>query len=379
MSLTEAQRRERLEGITATDMAALTGKHPFKSPINVWEEKTGRAPFFDGNLKTKWGSLLEVPIRADYAERFDCHLEVPGTLSHPEHAWRKATPDGLVYVGSDPTPARGLEIKCHTIHERWRYGAPGTDEVPIYELVQCAWNMHVARLPRWDLVLFADNVPTDYGIDFDAELDAGLVELGERFWIDHVQADVPPEPDGSDAYGEYVARLHKTHGTDLVDADIVTVTRLRALRQIYADAMAAYDTCVQEVKLQIGGSAGLKWTEDGRQAAITWKQSKAGRQTAWKTAAEWYQKTSQLLASGASPQLRALHRVLSSWEVCSKVFGHNKGDGEVEVGPTVTALAQVLSTIDLMASPDAFAPYVTEKAAARPFCVPKDWPSISKD
>jgi predicted phage-related endonuclease len=59
MSLTPAQVAERRSAMTATDLAALSGQHPHRSPVNVWEEKVGLAPPFAGTDRTKWGELLE--------------------------------------------------------------------------------------------------------------------------------------------------------------------------------------------------------------------------------------------------------------------------------------------------------------------------------
>jgi putative phage-type endonuclease len=379
MSLTPAQVAERRSAMTATDLAALSGQHPHRSPVNVWEEKVGLAPPFAGNDRTKWGELLEPVVRSDYADRIGAHIEVHGTLTHPKVPRHKATPDGLVYVGAAPDPDRGLEVKCHTVHERWRYGEPGTDEVPVYEFYQCAWNMYVAGLPRWDLVLFSDNQPTDYVIMRDLELEAGMVEMADRFWQDHVVTKIPPQPDGSDAFGDYVARLFKKHRVDMVDADQETVERLRAARAALNAAITEWKGAAQATKLLIGEHAGMEWREGSEARAITWKLAQAGRATAWKDAAEWLQKTAQLGAMAAVPQLRMLHRVLSSWDPEAKVYGHDCKDGIMPAGASAVALAHAIDTIELLASPGAFDRFSTTKAESRRFCVPKDWPSISLD
>jgi putative phage-type endonuclease len=375
MSLTPDQVAERRSAITATDMAALSGQHPFRSPINVWEEKLGLAPPFDGNERTKWGNLLEPVVRDDYAERHGVHVELHGTLTHPDHPRRKATPDGLVFEGRKRDPDRGLEVKCHTVHERWRYGAPGTDEVPLYELFQCGWNAHVARLPRWDLVLFSDNLPTDYVINLDDDFEAGMAELADRFWIDHVETKVPPAPDGSDAFGEYVGRLYKRHGVDMVDADQETVMRLRAARDALSAAITEWKSAKQATQLLIGEHGGMRLAD----GAITWSLPKAGRATSWKSAAEWYQKTAQLLASGATPQLTMLYRVLKSWDPEAKVYGHDAGDGTMPAGAAAEALRLAIDTIQSMAAPSAVDPFTKPSEVSRRFCVPRDWPSISLD
>jgi len=259
-------------------MAAITGNHPYRTAIDVQLEKRGEAPPFDENERTRWGNLLEVPIRADYAERHGVHIEVPGTLQHPKHPWQIATPDGIVYAQPGGPPDRGLEIKCHTIYEAWRYGEPNTDEVPMHELVQCVWNMQVTGLDRWDLVAFIDGQPRDYTLLRDQEFVELLVDAGARFMRDHVEGDLPVPPDGSKAYSEHLARRWAAHGDKLVQiSELDTqVAAFRDLVALHALATRNVERAKQELKDRIGADAGLTWTEGGKLQKLTWKRCADG-------------------------------------------------------------------------------------------------------
>lgn len=268
----------RRAGVTATDMAALTGHHPYRSPMDVYCDKNGTAPAFDGNERTKWGLLLEVPIRADYAERHGAYVDVPGTLQHPEDEWAIATPDGAVYVGrTGPVGQadRGLEIKCHTIFEAWRYGEPGTDEVPMHELLQCSWNMHVTGLSRWDLVAFIDGQPRDYVIPRDQELIDMMREIAIRFRRNLAQG-IPPAADGTDGYDQYLRRTYPQHmsegliAIDPADRDMVA---LRNVTAELAKLQSTEETLKQALKTRIGEAAGLIWKEGGKDRKITWRRA----------------------------------------------------------------------------------------------------------
>jgi putative phage-type endonuclease len=270
-------------GITATDAAALTGHHPYRSPVDVYLDKRGEAPPFDGNERTKWGLLLEDPIRADYAERHGAFVDVPGTLQHPDREWAMATPDGVVYVGrAAPIGGadRGLEIKTHTIHEAWKYGEPGTDEVPMYELLQCTWNMFVAGLPRWDMVVFIDNQPADYVIPRDEELVQLLYDAAIRFRRDNLDAGVPPSPDGTDSYDTFLRGRYPSHvGDDLIriaddDADVAV---LREVCEMLAEITEREEAAKQSLKARIGDKSGLVWNEGGKDRKITWRKARDGR------------------------------------------------------------------------------------------------------
>ncbi len=290
MGLTAAQIEVRRTRMTATDVAAIARVHPYKSPLDVWLEKTGQAAAFVGNDRSKWGELLEPVIRAEYASVHGVRVEVHGTHVHPDNDWAAATPDGLVYVSGATLPERGLEIKVHSRdairYGGLEYGPPGTDEVPAHELVQCAWGMFVTGLGLWDEVAFLDGAPVEYTIVRDEELIGMLAVEAQRFHVDHVVAGVPPPPDGSRAWDDWLKRRWSKNRPALASIDgdeamVDAVDELRVLRDSAVDLEVATDRLVQQLKAAIGDGAGLTWTEPGRRApaTLTWKFNKDGERT----------------------------------------------------------------------------------------------------
>jgi putative phage-type endonuclease len=292
MSLSPQQLAQRKDGITATDIAAIAGLHPYRSAIDVFLDKTGRAPPFAGNDRTRWGNILEAPIRDDYAERHGVRVEVPGTLEHPEVTWAKATPDGICYAPRQVRPKNGLEIKTHSFRAADQYGDPGTDQVPPHELVQCVWNMFVSGLDNWDLVAFIDGQPAEYRIVRDDDLIELLRSDAERFLFDHVRKDVPPPPDGSESYDSYLSATYSQKRPDLVSIDampeaLMLVRSLRVARDQLAQAETYVDTLAQSVKMVIGDGAGIEWSDpDAKKgkSCITYKVSQDGTATDWQAA-----------------------------------------------------------------------------------------------
>ena len=284
MSLTPDQIAMRKQGITATDIAAIVGVHPFRAPIDVWRDKMGIGVPFDGNARTEWGNKLEPLIRADYEQRHDVHVEVHGTMVHPDYPWWMFTPDGLVFRRAAALADRGLEIKVHNrdavTYGRLEYGAPGTDEVPQHELIQCQWSMGGSKLDRWDLVMF-DGAPNEYAIERDDELLGMLQDEAEKFLVDYVYKKEPPPPDGSKAYDDFLGRHeHKNENLLAIDALPETMALVRQLRLSCDDmhhTKAQIDIIIQNLKAMIGPRAGLGWTEleEGKpkQRKITWRQA----------------------------------------------------------------------------------------------------------
>jgi len=292
MSLSPDQLAQRKTGITATDAAALAGIHPYRSAIDVYSDKLGLAPPFAGNDRTKWGNILERPIRDDYAERHGVRVEVPGTLQHPSVTWALATPDGICYEPRRPHPRNGLEIKTHSFRAADQYGDPGTDEVPAHELVQCAWNMYVSGLDDWDLVAFIDGQPAEYRIKRDDELIEMLRADAERFLVDHIHKKVPPNPDGSPSYNRYLSTTYPQRKPALVSLDDKpeAMMMVRALKSELA-ALESTETAVeilkQNLKAVCGDHAGIEWSDPSAtkgKSRITYKLSKDGSKTNWQAA-----------------------------------------------------------------------------------------------
>jgi putative phage-type endonuclease len=289
--LTADQLAQRRLGITATDMTKIAGVSPYGGAQDVLDSKRGVSAPFVVTDRVKWGNLLEPVVRDDYAERFGFHVEVPGTIVDQDLAWAMATPDGIAYRPRVRNPDRGLEIKMHT---RWLsddYGEPGTDDVARHEIVQCQWNMKVCNLPIWDLVVFMDGQPIDYQVNRDDELIGLLTDLGAKFYRDQMVAGIDLEPDGSQSYTDHLDRIMpKDSAPEYIEAtetDIANAIALKMVRANRADLMIEEEELVQRLKMAIGDNAGITipdLADPDKTRRITWKKSKAGSRTDWRSA-----------------------------------------------------------------------------------------------
>lgn len=372
MSLSPEQIRERREGMTATDIAAIVGVHPHRSKLDVFLDKMGEGVPFDGNIRTRWGDILEAPIRADYEDRHDVRVEVHGTMRHPKHSWWMFTPDGLVFPRNARHPERGLEIKVHgrdaVFFGQLEYGEPGTDEVPAHELVQCMWGIGGSGLDRWDLVPFLDGAPVEYTIERDPELLAILEDAARRFMVDHVEKKTAPPPDGSDAWDGWLKRKWKENTADLISIDdaplmLALVDELRAARAAGAEAELLESQTAQKLKLIIGDKAGLCWHDPTQKKLqkITWKRSKDGQRENWQT-------TACSMASDAALALSSNADVLASLQEVIRDSGRF-GTDQLE------AFNLALSTLLSIATRK---PSTVIVPGTRPFNVPRGWKSAAK-
>lgn len=382
MSLSPVQHAQRLEGITATDVAAICGLHPHRSAIDVWLAKTGQSPPVEDTERSKWGDILEPVVRADYEARHGVRVDVPGTLTDGERAWMMATPDGLVHQRGAAEADRGLEIKTHTFRIAHLYGDPMTDQIPLWELVQCMWGMAVTDLERWDLVAFIDNQPLDFIVDRDDEAIGTLIEKAERFWVDCVKGGAPPAPDGSESYDRWLLNRWPSNPANLIDigeddATFTLVDRARELRAAAADLEREHQEIRQKLMLKIGDAEGLTWKDaKGRVQKMTWKRSKPTRRDNVREALDVMRSRAALVASGSEPRVKRAQISLLSLGETNTIGTSSQA--------TITAgeLAELMTTMhDELRMLATYQATVTETPGNRPFCFPRSWkaPASAKE
>ena len=299
MSLTAQQLEVRKQGLGASEIPAILGKHPYKTPLDVLLEKRGEAPPFEGNEYTEAGHDFEIALRHNYAKRNGVFVVVAGTEQHPKFPTHLATPDGLVYPADpgtlppDTEPLRGWEAKWHSeTSARWQlldlYGEPGSDEVPEWEALQCHWGMHVCDLDEWHLTACI-GLPTDYVIRRDLELEEMLCEAADRWWDRHIIQGHDIDPDGSGSWDAYLAHAYPKHLSDKLRPataeELEIAEQLRRARIAKNAAVAEETRLKQEMQLRIGAEPGVEIDLGDGPRKITWKRAKDSRVTNWEAVA----------------------------------------------------------------------------------------------
>lgn len=181
--------------ISSSNAAVVCGISPFKTPLQLWAEWTGKVKdSFKGNKATQLGTTLEPLVASWYAERNGVEVRHGDALFvDSELSWLVATPDYLI-------PSQGdipLEIKTGN----WRTAYKWADGGAPYEYVlQLQIQMRVLRKSRGVLTAYLgdfDQMP-DVPVEYDPELFAMVREKSEQF-LDCVQRDVPPAAGAGDS------------------------------------------------------------------------------------------------------------------------------------------------------------------------------------
>ncbi len=212
---TKAMSREewlqwRNRGIGSSDAPVAVGVSRYKSPLELWLEKTGKKEPDDLSSKDAvfWGTTLEPIVAQVYAERTCKKVRrVNAVLQHPDYPFMLANLDRIVEGGGI------LEIKTAGLRSQgqWEEG------VPLAYQIQVLHQLAVTGKAWADVaVLIGGQEFRIYRIEREETRITQLLELEKAFWT-HVERDTPPEADGSASSNRALSLLYPQNSTTLVD------------------------------------------------------------------------------------------------------------------------------------------------------------------
>jgi putative phage-type endonuclease len=272
----------RRTGIGGSDIAAILGLSPWRTPLDVYRDKV------EGTEQTeteamRWGLLLEDVIAREYAARAGVRIQRVNTLIRArDREWAIATLDRVVLPARGRARVTGGELRgadgvleCKVVGP-YAAGAWGRgddpDAVPLHCAAQCMWYLGITGLPWCDVAaLIGGQRLIIRRIERDEETISAMFARAETFWRDHVLARVPPPPSNA---REAESAWPSDNGETL-EADeqlIAAYNSAREARARIAEAERDYEAAVECIKLALGERSVL--TLHGRPIA-TWRATAA--------------------------------------------------------------------------------------------------------
>ena len=224
----------RRQGIGGSDASVVCGISRYKSPVELWMNKTGQLPDQEAGEAAYWGTQLEPFVRAEFTRRTGIEVkQVKELLQSEEYPFMLANLDGICEVPDVGTCI--FEAKTASAYKAGEW----EDTIPDEYMLQVQHYMAVTGYAgTYIAVLIGGNTFKWRFVERDEELISMLIELESAFW-NHVQDSTPPPLDGSDASAKFLSERFpsstpKSHIT---------------LPDTAADLLAQYDEACEQLEI----------------------------------------------------------------------------------------------------------------------------------
>lgn len=277
MTVEEMEDRKKWEamrniGIGGSDASTIAGLNRWKSPYQLWLEKTRQVEPEDisDNEYVYWGTVLEQLVADRFCELTGKKVRKCGMMQSLTHEFMLANVDRLV-VGENA----GLECKTANGFKAKEWEG---DNVPDSYYLQCQHYMAVTGCEKWYIAcLIGGNHFVWKEIPRNEEDITALIEAEWAFWEDNVKVGLMPDVDGSKSCSQALAERFPGGVTD-------SITLPKEAGELLAE-IDALNEAADRIKEQIESKKnGIKLMLGDHEIAyagerkVTWK-TQAGRVT----------------------------------------------------------------------------------------------------
>lgn len=261
----------REHGIGGSDASVIVGLNRWKSPWQLWMEKTGQAEPEDVSEKESvyWGTQLEDLVAREFSKRTGKKVQRRGVLQHDEYPFMLASVDRMI-VGEDA----GLECKTASgfLAREWV-----DDEIPDAYYVQCQHYLMVTGAKRWYIAVLIGGQKFIWKEVPRSEKDIAVLMAAEVDFWHKVETGELPSVDGTESCTKAISEHFSGGGAKVelpTDADEI-VRQIDELEEAAKDIKGKIEFHKNQLRMYMG-DAESGTTAEGRK--ISWK-TQEGRVT----------------------------------------------------------------------------------------------------
>lgn len=223
----------RKQGIGGSDASVVCGISKYKSPVELWMEKTNQIQAQEAGEAAYWGTQLEPFVRDEFTRRTGIEVTKPTViLQSEEHPFMLANLDGICEVPGVGTCI--FEAKTASAYKAGEW----ENAIPDEYMLQVQHYMAVTGYQgTYIAVLIGGNTFRWKFVARDEDLISMLIELETAFW-NHVREGTPPPLDGSDASAKFLSQRFPSSNPQ----SHIT------LPDTAADLLAQYDNACEQLK-----------------------------------------------------------------------------------------------------------------------------------
>lgn len=188
------QRKDRRGFIGSSEVGAVMGLDPFKTPLRLFTEKAGiiEPDDLSDNEAVEWGQRLERVVSQKFSEKHGVKLiAYKKRFVHPDYPYMSCELDNII-AGTEEM----VEIKTASAYtiKKWERD----DQIPAHYICQVMFALGLSKRRVGHIaVLVGGQRYIEKKILFDQELFDNLVERVREFWK-MVQDNTPPMASGDD-------------------------------------------------------------------------------------------------------------------------------------------------------------------------------------
>ena len=272
---------QRRHGIFATDAATVTGRSPFASPWDKYQELQGTTAPRVATERMEWGNLLQPLVGAAWARKKGRKVRAcPWTYWLEEGIGSHYDFDVIPEKGQPVTEI--LEVKTASVYAQREWGEQDTDQVPEAYALQAQHEiMCRPGVVRCHLaVLIGGQKLQTYVVERDEELIEDLLRI-ERTALSNARAGIPPPMDGSEAASNYLRlRSPRDNGErwDLPESVENIATTYLAASALVKSAEEQKASAANLIRAAMGDHA----LATGKSVKVSYKNNKDGEKVDWK-------------------------------------------------------------------------------------------------
>jgi putative phage-type endonuclease len=244
---------ERTKGIGGSDASVILGFNPWKSPFQLYIEKTGGQVEEINNEAIYWGNVLEDVVAKEFSRVTGKKVRKRNVMfRHPEHDFMIAN------IDRDVVGEKAL-LECKTTNA-FNADAWEGDHIPPAYICQLQHYMAVLGYEKaYIAVLIGGQKFVWKELERDDEFIELMIEAEKEFWEEHVMKNIPPEIDGTNSASELLKKMYpQDNGETVMLESDKAETLIEAIESIKSE-IKEKNTLLKEyenkLKLMIGDAA----------------------------------------------------------------------------------------------------------------------------
>lgn len=259
----------RKQGIGGSDAGAVCGLNPYRTAIEVYQDKRSEEVEEFDNEAMRQGREFEAYVAKRFEEATGKKVRRANAMFYDEkNPFMLADVDRMV-VGENT----GLECKTASPYmaDKWKDG-----KIPLSYQIQCYHYMSVCNADAWYIaVLIYGRDFKYYKLERDEEMIADLVRIEKDFWEQYVLKGQIPSPDGSKIADSVIAEYYKKSVAESIPLTGFNekLYRRQELAEIISHMDKEKKQIEQELKLYLGNAE----EAENEQFRVSWKSVTSNR------------------------------------------------------------------------------------------------------